>query len=89
MSRVGARRRVAPRARPQPRTTFLLSSSSDADALAFAVHAYILADGYALVAAGAAADGDALPADAGDEVGPAGWDALDGRYAFRYVDGAW
>lgn len=31
---------------------------TDADRLAFAVHAYMLADGYQLTAAGAAADGD-------------------------------
>ena len=32
--------------------------STDADRLAFAVHAYMLSDGYKLTAAGAAAEGD-------------------------------
>ena len=59
---------------PSPRST-------DADALAFAVHAFMLAQDYKLTAAGAAADGED-PLDAGaPEVGPDGWDGLDGVYA--------
>lgn len=46
----------------------------------------MLAQDYKLTAAGAAADGED-PLDAGaPEVGPDGWDGLDGVYAFRYAD---
>ena len=55
-----------------------------ADALAFALHAALLAEGFVLVAAGAAAE-DEPGADAAlREAGPDGWDASPDEYAFRY-----
>ena len=55
-----------------------------ADALAFALHAALLAEGFVLVAAGAAAE-DEPDADASlREAGPDGWDASPDEYAFRY-----
>eukprot|EP00887_Chlorella_sp_A99_P006670 scaffold3.g6670.t1 len=57
------------------------------DKLAFAVHAFLLAQGFKLVAAGAAAEDEAQDWEVErEEVGAEGWDALDGAYAFRYQD---
>jgi proteasome inhibitor subunit 1 (PI31) len=63
------------------------SFRSDADKLAFAVHAFLLAEGYKLVATGAAAEDEG--ADWGtdrEEVATSDWDSLEGAYAFRYQD---
>ncbi|BDA44760.1 probable proteasome inhibitor [Coccomyxa sp. Obi] len=58
------------------------------DRLAYAIHAFLLADGYKLVATGKDADvfSTEIPADS-PEVGMEGWtDLPNGEYAFRYVD---
>lgn len=74
--------------RPSPSPTLSLHPPRSADdKLAFAVHAFLLADGFRLVATGAAAEDEAADwAAPRDEVGPGGWDALQGAYAFRYQD---
>ncbi|KAI7835435.1 hypothetical protein COHA_010664 [Chlorella ohadii] len=60
---------------------------SDADKLAFAVHAFLLAEGYKLVAAGPAAEDEGADWGADrEEVGTSGWESLEGSYAFRYQD---
>lgn len=65
--------------RPQLRTAH--------DKLAWAVHAYLLAEGFKLVATGAAAEDEASDfATSREEVGPEGWDSLEAAYAFRYQD---
>jgi proteasome inhibitor subunit 1 (PI31) len=86
--RRAARRRAAARPRSRPRDPPPPRSSREGR-LAFAVHAYVLANGYKLVAAGAAAEGGpgaGAAAAAEEEVDAAGWDALEGRFAFRYAD---
>ncbi|EIE21537.1 hypothetical protein COCSUDRAFT_66937 [Coccomyxa subellipsoidea C-169] len=57
------------------------------DRLAYAVHAFLLADGYKLVATGKDADvPSAEIAQESPEVGMEGWTDLPDAYAFRYVD---
>lgn len=64
-----------------------LAFRSGEDKLAFAVHAFLLAEGFKLVAAGAAAEDESTDWTASkEEVGPAGWESLPGAYAFRYQD---
>jgi proteasome inhibitor subunit 1 (PI31) len=55
-----------------------------ADALAFALHAALLAEGFVLVAAGATAEDEPSADAALHEAGPDGWDASPDEYAFRY-----
>ena len=55
-----------------------------ADALAFALHAALLAEGFVLVAAGAAAEDEPSADAALHEAGPDGWNASADEYAFRY-----
>lgn len=59
---------------------------SNEDKLAFAVHAYVVAQGYKLVATGADAETDANFSADREEVNPTGWNALPGLYSFRYQD---
>ncbi|PSC76580.1 putative proteasome inhibitor [Micractinium conductrix] len=60
---------------------------SPQDKLAWAVHAFLLAQGFKLVATGPAAEDESTDFSADrDEVAPDGWDALPGAYAFRYLD---
>ncbi|EFN53306.1 hypothetical protein CHLNCDRAFT_136975 [Chlorella variabilis] len=57
------------------------------DKLAFAVHAFLLSEGFKLVAPGVAAEDESADfATSREEVDPAGWDSLDAAYAFRYQD---
>lgn len=57
------------------------------DKLAWAVHAFLLAEGFKLVATGAAAEDEGADfSTSREEVAPTGWDALPGAYAFRYQD---
>ena len=55
-----------------------------ADALAFALHAALLAEGFVLVAAGAAAEAEPAAGAALPEAGHDGWNASQDEYAFRY-----
>jgi hypothetical protein len=55
-----------------------------ADALAFALHAALLAEGFVLVAAGAAAEAEPAAGAPLPEAGHDGWNALPDEYAFRY-----
>ncbi|KAH7618973.1 hypothetical protein Ndes2526B_g05918 [Nannochloris sp. 'desiccata'] len=61
---------------------------SSEDKLAYVVHAYVLAQGYKLVATGAQAEDPATDFTSQDreEVDASGWDSLPGVYAFRYQD---
>ncbi|KAK9908073.1 hypothetical protein WJX75_002439 [Coccomyxa subellipsoidea] len=57
------------------------------DRLAYAVHAFLLADGYKLIATGKDADVPSTEvAEDCPEVGMEGWTDLPDAYAFRYVD---
>ncbi|KAL4431594.1 hypothetical protein ABPG77_001436 [Micractinium sp. CCAP 211/92] len=57
------------------------------DKLAWAVHAFLLAEGFKLVATGSTAENEGTDFSASlEEVAPTGWDALPGAYAFRYQD---
>jgi len=66
-----------------------LSCRSSEDKLAFAVHAYVFAQGYKLVSTGAQAEDpatDFASSQDREEVDDSGWDSLPGVYAFRYQD---
>jgi hypothetical protein len=55
-----------------------------ADALSFALHAALLAEGFVLVAAGAAAEAEPAAGAPLPEAGHDGWNASPDEYAFRY-----
>jgi len=66
-----------------------LSCRSNEDKVAFAVHAYVLAQGYKLVSTGAKAEDpatDFASSQDREEVDDSGWDSLPGVYVFRYQD---
>ncbi|CAK7342754.1 unnamed protein product [Dovyalis caffra] len=58
------------------------------DKIAFAVHAFFLANGYALTATGPAAfsESAALSAPSTNEVGTENWNEVDGEYAFVFLN---
>ena len=59
---------------------------SKEDKCAFIVHAYVVAQGYKLVATGADSETDADFSTDMEEVNPARWNTLPGLYSFRYQD---